>query len=149
MMAGVETFFYLFWLDLLMKGTYVLLMKLDKDSRIQIGKCGEKDFKDGWYCYIGSGFNGLESRIERHRKLEKKFFWHIDYFLKMARIHQVFVKQGDVKEECNIARAFSKKFYGIPNFGCSDCDCRSHLYYGEKEKLLVLIRGYGFTPYYI
>jgi len=42
-----------------MKGSYILLIKLDEDKDIQIGKLGNISFKKGYYAYVGSALNGL------------------------------------------------------------------------------------------
>jgi len=132
-----------------MKGTYILMMELNGDCSIEIGKQGNIPFKQGWYCYIGSGFNGLEQRIKRHMRLEKKTHWHIDYFLKEAALQNVFIKESNEKEECIVARNFSKRFTGIPFFGCSDCRCQSHLFYDKNGKFHELIKDLGFTSYLV
>ena len=118
-----------------MKGTYVLFIELDKDKDLSIGKIGTISFKKGWYVYIGSALNGLEQRIRRHKRNDKKKHWHIDYFLDNATIRQVFMREGLKKEECSIASYFSENFSSIPLFGCSDCSCDSHLFYGDMELL--------------
>ena len=130
-----------------MKGTYILMMKLNRDHVIEIGKQGIIPFKKGWYCYIGSGFNGLEQRIKRHLRSEKKTHWHIDYFLKEAALKVVFIKESNEKEECNVANNFSKRFTGISFFGCSDCRCPSHLFYDKKGLFHELIKDLGFSSY--
>jgi Uri superfamily endonuclease len=55
-----------------MKGTYILLIKLLKNQAIAIGKLGNLTFENGYYAYIGSALNGLENRIDRHLKSNKK-----------------------------------------------------------------------------
>ena len=142
---GYETFFYPLLFALIMKGTYILLMILDKNHFIQIGKQGIYEFRKGWYVYIGSALNNLESRIERHKRLEKKFHWHIDYLLKYAQMKKVFIQQGTTKQECHIASLFAIKFDAIPSFGSSDCSCRSHLYMGDEKDFLSMMQMIQFT----
>jgi len=64
-----------------MRGTYAIIMELISDKRISVGKLGKINFKKGYYLYVGSGQNSLETRIARHLKKRKKKFWHIDYLL--------------------------------------------------------------------
>ena len=105
---------------------------------IIVGKLGKIKFEKGYYTYVGSAQNNLEKRIERHFKKEKKKFWHIDYLLEnpSVEIKEVLSKKANKAEECKIAREIEK--FGIPikNFGCSDCNCKSHLFRIENiEKL--------------
>jgi Uri superfamily endonuclease len=115
-----------------MKGTYVLLAKLEKDRAMKIGSLGSLHFRKGFYAYAGSGMNSLEKRIERHLKRRKRIFWHIDYFLQKARIVKIFFLKARSRNECETARALAGRFAGIRGFGCSDCGCESHLFYAEK-----------------
>jgi Uri superfamily endonuclease len=41
------------------------------------------------YVYTGSARAGLEARIARRRRREKRMRWHIDYLLREARIVEV------------------------------------------------------------
>jgi len=117
-------------------GTYCLLIHLNDDSRIKIGKLGEIDFKKGYYVYVGSAINSLESRVKRHLSSAKKIFWHIDYLLasKNSKIMDVIFTQNHKKWECKIAGDISGKGDLIKGFGCSDCKCDSHLFYFKSFK---------------
>jgi Uri superfamily endonuclease len=118
-----------------MKGSYILLIKLEKDQEIKIGKLGNILFKKDFYIYIGSALNGLEQRINRHLIRDKKSHWHIDYLLQFGKIIDVYYKESNLKEECNVAKKLEEKLFLIPGFGCSDCRCRSHLFYGDMEEI--------------
>ena len=82
-----------------MKGTYCLLIKIEKPSNIKVGKLGLISFRRGYYVYVGSALNNLEKRINRHLKAKKKKFWHIDYLLenKNVKIKDVFYKKSTKK----------------------------------------------------
>ncbi|ENN96748.1 endonuclease III [Methanocaldococcus villosus KIN24-T80] len=108
------------------KGSYILKIKLKKGRLIRFGK-NEKYFKSGYYFYVGSAMNGLKNRIERHLKNEKKMFWHIDYLLNYGKIEEIYITNNNV--ECETANEFIKAFDYIEGFGCSDCSCKSHLFY--------------------
>ena len=69
----------------------------------------------------------------------KKIHWHIDYFLQQSKIIDVFYKEDQSRLECNIAQQFSKKLNFIPDFGCSDCRRKSHLFYGSKKEITEII----------
>lgn len=116
--------------------TYCLIIRLNNDSLISVGKLGKIDFKKGYYVYVGSALNSIDARIKRHLKNEKKLFWHIDYLLNSpnASINEVILERSPEKWECKIATAISKKGIPVIKFGCSDCKCDSHLFYFEKFK---------------
>ena len=121
----------------IMKGTYALIINLKKDSIIKIGKkLGKINFKKGYYIYVGSAMNGLESRLKRHLSNEKKLHWHIDYLLKNnnSEIIEILYTTSTRKIECNLSEKISDNAKSIPDFGCSDCECESHLHYFENKK---------------
>jgi Uri superfamily endonuclease len=113
------------------KGVYILLCRLDKNIKIKTGALGWLHFEKGFYLYTGSAMNGLKPRLERHLRKEKKFHWHIDYFLNKGHIEEIFYSKAETKEkECVNAGKLERKG-GLPvmGFGCSDCNCKSHLFY--------------------
>ncbi|MGB9936878.1 MAG: GIY-YIG nuclease family protein [Methanobacterium sp.] len=116
--------------------TYCLIIKLCEDSNISVGKMGTIDFKKGYYVYVGSALNSIDSRIKRHLSLEKKLFWHIDYLLNSpnASIKEVILERSPDKWECSIANEISKEGGAVEKFGCSDCKCNSHLFYFKNLK---------------
>jgi len=118
-----------------MKGVYILLIKVEPDQTIQIGRLRKIFFKKGFYAYVGSAMNSLEGRINRHLRSDKKVHWHIDYLLKRSDIIKVFYRGTERKIECDVARIFSKKLENINGFGCSDCNCNSHLFYGNEKEI--------------
>lgn len=117
-----------------MKGCYCLIINLEKNSEIEIGKkLGKTKFKKGHYVYIGSAMNSLESRLNRHLSDDKKLHWHIDYLLKKSEITDIIFNENK-KVECDLSQYMSTKTTGVEDFGCSDCDCESHLYYFKNKK---------------
>jgi Uri superfamily endonuclease len=99
-------------------------MDLPSDATIQIGKLGTIQFSKGTYAYVGSAPS--ESRLKRHVRQEKKIHWHIDYFLQEAVVKKILISP---QEECTIAQQIPLP--SIRGFGCSDCRCPSHLFYGH------------------
>jgi Uri superfamily endonuclease len=130
-----------------MKGAYLLVLELPEDTRILVGKQGMIHFQKGSYGYIGSALNGLEQRIRRHLRSHKKLHWHIDYLLAYATITGVFIKESSKREECDLANAFGQSFDAIPGFGCSDCACQSHLFFGTVETIEQLAFSLQMKPY--
>jgi len=114
------------------KGTYILLVNLTKTQKIKPGKLPEADYNKGIYLYIGRARTGLNARVKRHIRSQKKLHWHIDYLLQKAKIEEIWIRQ-DYFGECNTAdeiRNFKPAAAkSIQGFGSSDCRCRSHLFY--------------------
>jgi Uri superfamily endonuclease len=131
-----------------MKGSYVLLIEIGQEKEIQIGSIGNIYFKKGFYAYIGSALNGLEQRIERHIRKDKRFHWHIDFLLKYGKIVEVYYIESFDRKECEIADIFYSELAGIKNFGCSDCGCKSHLFYGELPEIKGLIKSINMEKYF-
>ena len=119
-----------------MKGTYILIMTLPKNTSIIVGKHRILHFNKGCYAYVGSALNGLEQRIQRHLRTDKKTHWHIDYLLAFTEIVEIFYKENNGREECRIAQFLERNFVSIPGFGCSDCSCKSHLFFGSFDKII-------------
>lgn len=117
-----------------MKGSYTLLIEMPGDSEIEVGRLGKIKFSKGYYAYVGSALNSIESRVRRHLSRDKKKFWHIDYLLEKAEIRKIIYAQSKSRNECNIARELSKNLSSTAKFGSSDCSCRSHLFYSKKNK---------------
>jgi len=54
------------------RGSYLLVLKIEKEKLIEIGRLGKFWFQKGYYIYVGSAMNSLRARIERHRQKRKK-----------------------------------------------------------------------------
>jgi Uri superfamily endonuclease len=120
------------------KGIYVLVIRLNSDTSINVGALGQKTFKKGTYAYVGSAQKNLEQRVQRHLRREKRKFWHIDYLLgnDATKVIKVLLKQGSKAEECQVANEISSKSEAVNGFGCSDCHCKSHLFRVEDYRFL-------------
>jgi Uri superfamily endonuclease len=116
-----------------MKGIYSIVAFLKKGQKIKIGRLGVIDFKKGYYIYVGSALNSLESRMRRHLQKRKKLRWHVDYLLEKARVVDILYKETEEKLECEFARELAENFACIKGFGSSDCSCESHLFYSERD----------------
>ncbi len=131
-----------------MKGAYVLLIRLNSDKWIKVGFLGPVEFRGGWYAYVGSALGGLENRINRHLRKDKRKHWHVDYLLEHGNVESSFVKESGEREECFIAKLFSGRFGSVPRFGCSDCRCESHLFYSrDREGFERLAREIGMREF--
>ena len=118
------------------RGSYILVLRLREKARIEVGKLGEIGFRKGYYLYIGSARKDLSKRIERHRRMRKKYFWHVDFLRGVAEFrHALPIRTHDILE-CEMARAVKKiSDWEVPRFGSSDCSCPSHLYGMTQDPL--------------
>ncbi len=114
----------------MVKGSYVLIIEVEERSMVNVGKLGEILFNKGFYCYVGSALKGLEARLNRHIKRDKKKHWHIDYLLERSILKEVYYIESHKKLECEIARQIHLD--SIPGFGSSDCKCESHLFFSDS-----------------
>jgi len=129
-----------------------MMMELISDKIISVGKLGKINFKKGYYLYVGSGQNSLETRIARHLKKRKKKFWHIDYLLSQweARIKEVWIAE-DRRIECLTARKILEEAnvsLVAKKFGSRDCSCPTHLFYLNQSAKLArdLLKRLNFNP---
>lgn len=122
-------------------GTYTLVLERTASETIAVGALGDVDFPAGWYAYTGSAFGpGGFSRTDRHRRVARgdhdARHWHVDYLLGAPDTSVADVVQSvDVDAECAIAARIDGE--RIADFGCSDCDCSSHLVYRDGRDELV------------
>jgi len=135
---------------LAVKGSYVLLIKLPEEQIITIGSLKALHFPGGCYAYVGSALNGFKTRIRHHLKSNKKLHWHIDYLLDKASITSVILCETNDRAECTIAQALDHQFDSVPGFGCSDCRCRSHLFFADenqmKSTITATLKSQGMRP---
>lgn len=118
------------------RGAYLLLLKIPERTQIRVGKLGEINFPAGWYVYVGSAAKDLTARIARHLRRRKRFHWHIDYLRDQAVEALALPIRSSQEEECVIADALSRVLRPhSPGFGCSDCSCRTHLYFSTGRPL--------------
>lgn len=120
-----------------MKGCYCLIINVESENTIKIGKKLNIQFDKGYYIYVGSAMNSLMAIIKRHLSDEKKLHWHVDYLLKNAKITDVIYNESTKKVECELSKFIASKTNGIKDFGCSDCDCESHLYYFKNRNEVI------------
>lgn len=120
------------------KGTYILILHLDTDTRLTIGKRGTFDFPAGFYAYVGSAFGsgGLRGRLKHHLNSVTKPHWHIDYLRACATVQAVWYLADDTRYEHQWAQLLITSpdaVIPVSRFGSSDCHCESHLIYFINE----------------
>jgi len=132
------------------KGTYVLIISLDKTQKIKAGKLPEAPYRRGIYLYVGRARRGLQARVKRHIRCQKKSHWHIDYLLQKGKIQDIWIRPNFFGE-CSTAsmiQNLSPASEAVPKgFGSSDCRCSSHLHYfpPETKRLDSLRKKIGFA----
>lgn len=126
------------------KGTYALLVHVPYELALSVGELGKVNFKPGYYSYIGSALGGLEKRVSRHLREEKKIHWHIDHLLIHARAVDVVVARSGERKECAVVKELAKNLPTVRGFGASDCKCESHLLYNPDfhELLRQVLNGF-------
>jgi len=116
------------------RGTYLLVIGLGQPTTLTVGRLGTFSFPAGWYAYAGSalGPGGLEARLARHRRAEKRLHWHIDYLLPHGTLETIWQLVSPSRLECAWAaaiRALPGAETPVSGFGASDCRCSAHLVY--------------------
>ena len=118
------------------RGSYLLILTLEREKFIKIGRLGKLMFQKGYYIYVGSAMSNLRARIKRHRQKRKKMHWHIDYLTHVADGFLSIPIRSSQRQECEIAKSlFSIMKSGPSGFGSSDCHCLTHLFWSEKNPL--------------
>lgn len=119
-------------------GSYVLVLHLDDDKLIQVGKLGGLECRAGSYYYVGSamGPGGLASRVGRHFRntTDKKLRWHIDYLRAQMSLVGCWVMVSEARIECEISELLSHNpnLTVISKVGSSDCSCAGHVYFAPQ-----------------
>ena len=121
------------------KGIYCLILR-NPGCTVTVGALGPVMFAAGWHIYVGSalGTGGL-ARLERHIALaarqDKRPTWHVDYLLTSDYISLRYTVAAVTEEplECELALAIGGS--SVLRFGCSDCDCTSHLFFRRRSPL--------------
>ena len=121
-----------------MKGIYALILRLNNNIDLTIGKLGKFHFKTGYYYYIGSAFGmGGFKRVTRHFNVasgkNSTRRWHIDHLLPHSEVICAVLLPASEALECKAAKTIMEFSQFIPGFGCSDCTCRSHLFFHESD----------------
>lgn len=124
-----------------MKGSYILVISISENIELSVGALGRIPFEKGFYLYSGSamgniGSTALKGRLNRHIRpsTQKKTHWHIDYLLNHEKscLNRLYIIPSLNRLECIIARELIEiSDRTVKDFGSSDCQCRSHLFYFE------------------
>lgn len=122
-------------------GTYVLLLHLDDDTTLTIGRLGTFDFPAGWYTYVGSAFGagGLLGRIKHHLQPTDRPHWHIDYLRQAAPVQEIWLSPDTERREddwVDLMVDIPGAVALIEGFGASDTTNETHLFYFDIKPSL-------------
>ena len=117
------------------RGAYVLFLRFDAPVETEAGALGHISLPAGDYCYVGSAMGGLDQRVSRHLSHEKCLRWHIDYLTIVCSDMQALEHEGTSISECGLGRMIAEAGGepAIVGFGCSDCNCQTHLFRIPRE----------------
>ena len=115
-------------------GTYALLIEVSAPLELTVGMLGLVRLPPGSYAYVGSahGPGGLNGRLARHMRRDRRRHWHIDYLTEIESTSYVHFKADARRLEC----LWLQRLLGLagasalaPGFGSSDCrnGCLAHL----------------------
>ena len=118
------------------RGSYLLVLRIEEEWRIPVGKLGEVFFPAGYYVYVGSAMTNLGKRIERHLRLRKLHHWHIDDLRAVSEVRAALAVRSSERLECDLAGAVSSiSDWRVAGFGSTDCSCHTHLFGFESDPL--------------
>lgn len=119
-------------------GTYILVLYLEKNKKIQVGKLAAGEFAAGHYVYVGSAFGsgGLAGRLKHHLEFRSRPHWHIDYLRQVSTLRKIWCSVEPIRcehEWASRVREMSDAKIPLLKFGATDCKCESHLFYFIAE----------------
>lgn len=118
-------------------GSYVLLLRSQSTAQVQVGRWGLLSIEPGCYLYVGSAFGpgGVRARVLRHCRESKSKHWHIDYLREFVTPVGAWLSYDSKHLEHQWADTISciVDMSAIKGFGCTDCQCDSHLFLTRKK----------------
>ena len=127
-------------------GTYALILQVNCQQTVQIGRLGRLAVEPGYYVYVGSalGPGGVRARVGHHARITQRPHWHIDYLRRAAALRHVWYAYGSVRREHAWADIFARlpgASIPLSGFGASDCTCPAHLFFFDRTPLLWTFRN--------
>ena len=129
-----------------MKGTYLLILRIDDDlTDLTIGQLGRFHFAAGYYLYIGSAFGpgGLSTQLQHFEQPGRtRPRRHIDYLRPHAHLVEAWGVGSGAPVGCHWAHALAatqEVSVPVPRFSARNRNCRSHLLYVARRPTLRLL----------
>jgi Uri superfamily endonuclease len=124
-------------MDFSEKGVYCLVFE-NRSCAIEVGKKGLFSFHEGFHIYVGSALGpGGMKRVKRHLEFslrkDRNPRWHVDYLHldPSFRLSGAVCASTSERFECELAHRLGGN--SVPGFGCTDCSCKSHLFYRKRD----------------
>ncbi len=131
-------------------GTYVFLLHNKTPIAVRVGRLREIRFEPGYYLYVGSAFGpgGVRARVLRHCRRQKSLHWHIDYLSAATTPLGAWYCHAATPLEHDWAGLLQAMDGLLPilGFGCSDCQCVSHLFHTAVQPDLAQFPSLCSTP---
>ncbi|MGD2085428.1 MAG: DNA/RNA nuclease SfsA [Candidatus Aminicenantes bacterium] len=113
------------------KGSYLLIFHNNQPFTKIIGSLGEREFRQGYYVYVGSAMQALDKRIKRHLRKSKTRRWHLDHIspgtMKIEKVYPI--RRQDRIEEALARGVLEICDDYVKGFGASDSGLPSHFFY--------------------
>lgn len=127
-------------------GTYVVWLRLVRETEISVGRLGNIHFPKGHFAYVGSAFGpgGLPARVGRHLAGTGRPRWHIDDLRRRAAPVLAWVAARPERREHDwaaVLAALPGATLPVPGFGSSDCRCPAHLVHFRRRPGLKVFRA--------
>ncbi len=125
-------------------GTYALVLENKQAFETDVGRFGILSVKPGYYIYVGSAFGpgGVKARVKRHGAREKSLHWHIDYLsVRMRLVNTCYTYRPEKLEHEWATKLLDvSELIPVEGFGCSDCGCRTHLFFTANGSAVKKVR---------
>jgi Uri superfamily endonuclease len=126
-------------------GTHLLLLACDRQTELSIGRLGKMNTRHGYYLYVGSAFGpgGVQARIRHHERITARPRWHLDYLRTVTGFVDAWCVYQRRCEHQWAQKLLQDKRTAMPlkNFGSSDCNCVTHLFYLKHKPAKAVMEG--------
>lgn len=128
------------------KGAYIVWLKPEKLTQIEVGKLGTMALQPGYYAYVGSamGPGGVRARLQHHLRIAARPRWHIDYLRAACQVCRLWYVVTDAKVERQWAAALASlpgATVALSGFGASDHPGATHLFHFQAVPSLAAFVG--------
>ena len=113
--------------------TYLLHLRKEQASFLDVGMRPKQFYAAGHYYYVGSARRASGHRLLRHWQGTGALHWHIDYLRRCTKPEGIYTYDAAELTECQLGSLLGQAGLDvIARFGASDCNCPGHLYYAAQ-----------------